>query len=271
MADRPSLLSPTSHANFFPHWMAGPLGGLLPGLTASGTALRYIFTGGIFAMYGAYVVALTYARRLPARWVIAAILAVHVIFLLAPPMALTDVFNYINYGRMEIVHHLNPYTTIPVAEPHSDPSFALSNWHQLLSPYGPLFTLFTFAVVPLGVAASFWALKCTLALASLATIYLVWRCAQLLGRDPVVAILLVGLNPIVLVWGLGGDHNDFLTVFLIVLGFYLLMRSRPDAAHGSGDAPGTGLERLSPARRLRFLPPSCWSRRSSSSRTASSS
>ncbi len=136
------------------------------------------------------------------------------IFLLAPPLALTDVFNYINYGRMEVVHHLNPYTTIPILEPHSDPSFILSNWHQLLSPYGPLFTLLTFAVVPLGVAGSFWALKGVLMLASLATIVLVWRCARLLGRDPVAAVMLVGLNPIVLVWGLGGDHNDFLMVLL---------------------------------------------------------
>ena len=93
-------------------------------------------------------------------------------------------FNYINYGRMEIVHHLNPYTTIPMLEPHSDPSYILSNWHELLSPYGPLFTLLTFAVVPLGVAGSFWALKAILALASLGTILLVWRCARLLGRDP---------------------------------------------------------------------------------------
>ena len=98
---------------------------------------------------------------------IAAIVAVHAIFFLAPPLALTDIFNYVNYGRMEVVHHLNPYTTIPILEPHNDPSYALSNWHQLLSPYGPLFTLLTFAVVPLGVAASFWALKGVLALASL--------------------------------------------------------------------------------------------------------
>ena len=153
----------------------------------------------------------------------------HAIFLLAPPLALTDVFNYINYGRMEIVHHLNPYTTIPILEPHNDPSYSLSNWHQLLSPYGPLFTLMTFAVVPLGVAGSFWALKGILVLASLAMILLVWKCARLLGRDPVAAIVLVGLNPIVLVWGLGGDHNDFLVLLLIVLGFYLLLRAR--AAH----------------------------------------
>ena len=104
-------------------------------------------------MYASYAGGARHARRgCTPRWAIAAILAVHAIFLLAPPLALTDVFNYINYGRMEVVHHLNPYTTIPILEPHSDPSYALSNWHQLLSPYGPLFTLLTFALVPLGVA-----------------------------------------------------------------------------------------------------------------------
>ena len=39
-ADRPSLLSATTHTGFFPHWMAGPLGGLLPGLTRSSTKLK---------------------------------------------------------------------------------------------------------------------------------------------------------------------------------------------------------------------------------------
>ena len=64
--------------------------------------------------------------------------------------------------------------------------------------------------------------------ASLATILLVWKCARLLGRDPVQAIVLVGLNPIVLLWGLGGVHNDFLTVFFIVLCLYLLLRGGTD-------------------------------------------
>jgi hypothetical protein len=241
-ADRPSLLSATTHSNFFPGWMAGPLGGLWPGLTRNGTTLKYLFTGAVLVMYAAYLVAIAYAPRLPVRWVITAIVAVHGILLLAPPLALTDVFNYVNYGRMEIVHHLNPYTTIPILEPHNDPSFVLSNWHQLLSPYGPLFTLLTFAVVPLGVAASFWALKGILMVASLATLVLVWRCAQLLGRDPLSAVILVGLNPIVLVWGLGGDHNDFLMLFFIMLAFYLLLRaraggrdvSRPDGAVADG-------------------------------------
>jgi hypothetical protein len=225
-ANRPSLLSPTTHVNFYPHWMAGPLGGLWPGLTGNGTTLKYWFSGAIIVMYASYLLALRRAPELQARWVIGAIAAVHLIFILAPPLALTDVFNYINYGRMEVVHNLNPYTSIPIVEPHSDPAFILSNWHQLLSPYGPLFTMLTFLVVPLGVAGSFWALKLILAAASLGTIWLVWKCAQLLGRDPLSAIILVGLNPIVLVWGLGGDHNDFLLLLLVMLGFYLLLRAR---------------------------------------------
>jgi hypothetical protein len=224
-ADRPSILAATTTPHFFPRWMAGPLGGLWPSLTRDTKGLRYLFSGAIVAMYASYLVGLRYAPRLPARWAIAAVVAAHAIMFLAPPLALTDIFNYVNYGRMEIVHHLNPYTTVPVLEPHSDPSYALSNWHQLLSPYGPVFTLMTFVVVPLGVAASFWTLKGILMLASLATVLLVWRSARLLGRDPVAAIVLVGLNPIVLIWGLGGDHNDFLMMFFVVLGFYLLLRA----------------------------------------------
>jgi hypothetical protein len=225
-ANRPSLLSPTTHNDFYPRWMAGPLGGLWPGLTGNGTTLKLWFSGAIVLMYVSYLLVLRRSSTVPVRWVVATLLAVHVIFILSPPLALTDLFNYVNYGRMEVVHHLNPYTTIPILEPHDDPSYALSNWHQLLSPYGPLFTMLTFAVVPFGVAGSFWALKVLLALTSLGTLLLVWKCARLLGRDPVSAIALVGLNPIVLVWGLGGDHNDFLLLFFIVLGFYLLLRAR---------------------------------------------
>jgi len=268
-ANRPSILSATTHANYFPHWMAGPLGGLLPGFARNSTTLKYLFSGAIVVMYGSYLLGLAYVPRLRARWAIATVLAVHAIFFLAPPLALTDIFNSINYGRMEVVHNLNPYTSIPILEPHNDPSFDLSNWHQLLSPYGPLFTLLTFAVVPLGVAASFWVLKGTLALASLGTLLLVWKCARLLGRDPVAAIVLVGLNPIVLVWGLGGDHNDFLMVFFIVLAFYLLLRTRdrlgaraPTGAvaqdqsagddRGAGEDRGTGEAVAVPAERRRL-------------------
>ena len=226
-ASHPGPLVPATQVTpSYPSWLSGPTGVLTGWLNASEHAQRVVFTAGIAVMLGAYVVVAFAAGRLRPAWVITAIVALHVIFLLSPPLTLSDVFNYLNYGRMEYVYHLNPYTTIPALEPHSDPTFLLSNWHGLLSPYGPLFTVFTMSLVPLGVAGSFWAIKSVLMVASLATIFLVYRCAQLLGRNPVVAAVIVGANPIVLVWGMGGDHNDFLMLFFLVLAAWLLLRAR---------------------------------------------
>jgi hypothetical protein len=227
-ADRPSFLSAPSHVGFFPRWLAGPLGGLWPGFTRSPAVQKSLLTGALVVMFVAYLLSVKHVQRLPARWAIAALIAAHAILLLSPPLALTDIFNYINYGRMGVLDHLNPYTTIPALEPHTNPSFDLSNWHNLLSPYGPTFTLITYALVPLGIAGSLWSLKALMAIASLAMLLLVWKCARLLDRNPVQAVILVGLNPIVLLWGLGGVHNDFLTVLCVMVGFYLLLRGGLD-------------------------------------------
>ena len=248
-AARPGiLLSPqVAKPGNYPQWIAGPTGVLTSWFTASGHTERVLFTAAIATMLVAYLVVAYSAARLRPAWVIGAIVMLHVIFLLSPPLNLTDVFNYLNYGRMEVVYHLNPYTTIPVLEPHSDPTFLLSNWHGLLSPYGPLFTVFTIALVPLGVAGSFWAMKVALMLASLGVVFLVYRCAGLLGRNPLTAAVIVGVNPIVLVWGMGGDHNDFLMLFFLVLGFWLLLRAnamrvgkraRPAPQHKTGVLAG---------------------------------
>jgi len=224
---RPGILvSPqAAKAGSYPQWIAGPTGVLTNWFAAGAHTERIIFTAAIATMMVAYLVVIYSARRLRPAWVLGAIVALHVIFLLSPPLTLSDVFNYLNYGRMEAVYHLNPYTTIPALEPHGDPTFLLSNWHGLLSPYGPLFTIFTIALVGLGVAGSFWAMKIALMLASLAVVFLVYRCAGLLGRNALGAAVIVGANPIVLVWGLGGDHNDFLMLFFLVLGFWLLLRA----------------------------------------------
>ncbi len=242
-ADRPSVIAATTRANYFPGWMAGPLGGLWPQLTRSAGALKALFTVLVIAMYGCYALGLRRIAALGARWVIGAILAVQAIFFLSPPLTLTDVFNYVNYARMEVVHHLDPYATIPALEPHHDPAFALSNWHNLLSPYGPLFTIFTFAIATLSVPAAFWIVKAALGLLSLAILTLVWRCAVLLQRDPVQAVAFAGLNPIVLLWGLGGDHNDFFMVFFVMLACWLLLRSgegrRPRSATTPSPSPSS--------------------------------
>lgn len=239
-AERPSTFTPTSAGGYFPSWMAGPLRGLLPGLTENDNRLAWLLSGLMAAMYVLYVPAFRLAGRIRTRWTVTSLVSIHLVFLLSPPLQYTDVFNYVHYGRMGALNGLNPYTVIPALAPHRDPSFALSNWHHLLSPYGPLFTLLSYALVPLGVAGSFWALKIVLALASLGTLALVWRCARLLGRPPVSAIAFVGLNPLVLVWGLGADHNDSLMLFFVVLAVYLCLRS-PAAPGKAGAALVTAI------------------------------
>jgi alpha-1,6-mannosyltransferase len=223
-SERPSFLTPTSRPGFFPAWIVGPLRGMLPGLTRNPTRLEWLVSGLLGAMYVLYLAALATAPRLRASWTIAAVLAIHVILLLAPPLSYTDVFNYVNYGRMGAVHHLNPYVALPAFEPHTDPSYALGNWHHLRSPYGPLFTLITYALVPLGVKGSFWALKLLMAAASLGTLALVWKAARALGRSEVAAVALVAFNPIVLIWGLGADHNDALMMLFVLLAVYVALR-----------------------------------------------
>lgn len=242
-AERPSFLSPFTSADYFPSWMAGPLAGLVPSLTRDDSDLRGLISAAIALGFAGYLVVLWQASNLRTGWIIAAIVAVQVILFLSPPLFSTDVFNYLNYGRMGVLHDLNPYTTIPLFEPHSDPTFAISNWHRLLSPYGPLFTLVTYALVPIGVAASFWTIKAIIALAFLATLALVWRCAELLGRSPRAAVVLVGLNPLVLVWGLGADHNDALMMLLVVLSLYLALLAR-DRAGSATPAAAAAAGRL---------------------------
>jgi hypothetical protein len=227
---RPSVLVPPAHAGF-PQWMAGPLHGVLSGFDPGRQALKWVFSLTLGGLYLAYLLALAGVGSLRARWLVGAIVAVHLVLLLSPPLSLTDVFNYIDYARMGVVHHLNPYVDVPFSGPHTDPAYAYSNWHHLLSPYGPLFTLITYALVPLGVPASFWTLKLLLVVASLGTLAIVWRCARALGQDPRLPVAIVGLNPLVLVWGLGGDHVDALMV-LALTGALLAMLARREFVGG---------------------------------------
>jgi hypothetical protein len=244
-ASHASFLSPTARLGDYPSWLAGPLAPLTSWVPLGSATLEAIFTFGVAIMYVAYVAVLICAPRLRPVYALSVVVALQLIFFLSPPLPLTDVFNYLNYGRMEIVHGLNPYTAIPALEPHNDPTFALSNWHGLESPYGPLFTLVTMAIVPLGVAGSYWAIKTLLLVTSLASVWLLWSSAGLLGRHRLGAALVLGLNPIVLVWGMGADHNDFLMIFLITLAMYVLIQARvrraarlADTAAPAAEAPG---------------------------------
>ena len=165
------------------------------------------------------------SRRL-ALW---AIVGLHVLFLLAPPLLSQDVFSYIAYARLGVEHSLDPYTHAPVDIP-GDEVYPFAGSRGAESVYGPAFTLLTYPLAPLGVAAAFWILKIIAALASLGIVALVWRTAERLGRDPLAPALFVGLNPLLLVHDVAGAHNETLVVLLTTAGVAAWAAGSPRAA-----------------------------------------
>ena len=161
--------------------------------------------------------------------VLVTVVALDLILLLSPPLQLNDVFNYLGYAQLGALHQLNPYTHVIAQEPF-DPVYRFASWHNLRSPYGPLFTR---AHLSAGLAAApvaYWVLKLVTVLVSLAFIALVWRCARQLGRDPRFAVVFVALNPIYLVYAVGGFHNDFFMLVPTMGAISLLLAGRDRAA-----------------------------------------
>jgi alpha-1,6-mannosyltransferase len=213
----PNTLVPAAKLRY-PDWLHGPLAWLELDLSTAGLAWL------LLAMCAGY--ALVLAGRLPARAAVAAIVALHLLYMLAPPLLSSDVFGYVDSARLGTLHGIDPYS--PASTPLPDDDVLLyRRWGtDLPSPYGPLFVLLSYAFVPLGIGGAMWAFKVLLALASLGVVWLVWRCAAARGRDPVAAALFVGLNPLLLVYAVGGAHNDFLGVAAVMASVLALTAGR---------------------------------------------
>src|SRR5256714_10406627 len=172
----------------YPGWLRGPLDGLAEPITVKG------FIGLTILLYGLYLVVVWTADAVRTSWALVAIVALHLIFLLGPPMYLTDVFNYLGFARLDALHGLSPYAHHPSAV-SGDAVFPYVTWPDITSPYGPLFTLGSYATAPLGIAGGGWAYKVSVAAASLGCVWLGWLLARRLGRPPGPASGLAGLNP----------------------------------------------------------------------------
>src|SRR5262249_31370352 len=78
--------------------------------------------------------ATTDQRRLALALGVTAVLGVTLVLL--PALPSDDVFSYILYGRISVVHHANPFVSAPSAFP-SDPFLSLVFWRGTRSVYGP--------------------------------------------------------------------------------------------------------------------------------------
>ena len=173
-------------------------------------------------------------RRIPARWVIALVATLQVIVFAGPILLSTDVFSYIAYARMGVLHSINPY----LHGPHTINGDAIytyvgPDWRRTATAYGPLYTLLSYPVALLGLKAALWAMKFEALLASFGTLLLTWHCARKREINPVPALLAVGANPLYVIYGLGGAHNDLIMTFFMMAAVALTLAGRDAPAAAS--------------------------------------
>ncbi len=234
-AGAPSQYVP-ARSGGWPAWMAGPLRGLDMGLSSGG------FQALMLIMCASYLLVLVTARTLPVGPLAGGIVLAHLILLLGPPLISQDVFGYLAFARMGALHGLDPYTHV-AAEAPTDQIFAFVGWPFQHSPYGPLFTLASYATAPLGLAGGLWAFKALAVVSSLGAVALIARAAARLGHSARWAAAFVGCNPVLLVLAVGGAHNDTLVLLALALALALTAGASPRLRSAAGAlAAGVGVK-----------------------------
>ena len=223
-ASSPSQYVP-ARSGGWPSWLAGPLEGL--GVSLSSDRFQTL----TLIMAASYVAVLLAARTLSGRALWVTIIAAHLVLLLGPPLISQDVFGYLDFARLGALHGLDPYTHVAAQAP-TDSVYLFVGWPFQNSPYGPLFTLGSYAIAPLGLAGGLWALKALAIATSLAAIALIARAAGKEGRSRRFTAAFVGLNPVLLELAVGGDHND--TLLLLALAATLLLTAGPSPRFRAG-------------------------------------
>jgi hypothetical protein len=161
-----------------------------------------------------YVLVLVSAQALSGRAIALSIVAANLFLLLGPPLISQDVFGYLEFARLGVLHGLDPYTHV-AAEAPTDAVFPFVGWPFQHSPYGPVFTLSSYPLAWLGLTGGLWALKAIAVAASLGAVALTASAARRMGRSAKAAAVFVGLNPVLLELATGGAHNDTLVLLAL--------------------------------------------------------
>lgn len=208
-----------------PGWFAGVFGHSGIDLELSGLIAV------LSLMFVSYAVAVRAADQLSPRAVLIGVASLNTLVLLAPLLMSTDVFSYVAYGRIGAVYGANPYFHGPNAIA-LDPAYAFiaAPWTAMPTVYGPLFTALSYLLAPLSLAWNVLAYKAIAAISSLVIVVVVWKASRLRGLDPVRAVVIVGLNPVILVYAVGGGHNDLLMLAILLIGVYVLLRGNRRAS-----------------------------------------
>lgn len=201
-------------------------------LMGLGSTLGYhLFLICLLVFTCAYAGIVAYSRRISQRVAIGLVLILTALVMIAPVIISTDVFSYIAYAHMAL-DGVNPYVHGPVGIFY-EPIFKYvgGDWLTATTAYGPLYTLISLPAAGFGLIASVWVMKFEALFSIAAALWFTWRCAEQLKMNPVPALLVVGANPLWLIYGFGGAHNDLMMI-AFMMGAVTLTLGKKDASAG---------------------------------------
>ena len=188
---------------------------------------------GLFLFYALALrdVAAEGRRALPLALIGTVVFSVTLVFMY--PVTAIDVYNYAVQGHVAFFYHVNPLAAAP-STISGDPFVAYgSTWADTTSPYGPVWIFLSIVdawLAGTNVILAVLALKGLCALAIVGTTGLLAWAAQRSGRNPALAVVYFGWNPLVLIELAGNGHNDAVLTLFVVAGLILARHRWPTMA-----------------------------------------
>jgi alpha-1,6-mannosyltransferase len=226
----PYGFAPDVAAAFAPSWP-------VPRIDVAAPVFRALAIALLAGMWGAFLLSLHIATALSAagaartraqRLVAVEAAVIGLALILSPPTLSRDLYHYAMFGKM-VARGLNPYLT-PIDALAGDPLWALANWRDLSTHYGPVFTALS-ALAALvgggGVVGTALAFKTLATAFGALAAWAAFKLAEQAGRGGLVALVLVAWNPLILLETAGSGHNEAVMLGLALGGVLLARRGRP--------------------------------------------
>lgn len=149
-------------------------------------------------------------------------------FLATPPLFSRDVYSYLAVGQM-MNAGFNPYDLGPYDALGDQDRFAHQvdvRWQHTSTPYGPAFLLIVRGIVAVSGPHLITGVLLQRVFELIGVAMIVWalpRLAKRCGLDPISALWLGALNPLVLFHLIAGGHNEALMIGLMLAGLVIAL------------------------------------------------
>lgn len=149
--------------------------------------------------------------------------------ILVPPLFSQDVYSYVAQGNLTRLGY-DPYATGPSSVPGPFLEEVSPVWLDTPAPYGPLFLFAGKLIVMITGEHIFTAAVLMRGIALIGVVLMARylpKLARAYGVDPVIAVWVGLMNPLVLMHFVSGAHNDALMAGLLIAGLWFAHEQRP--------------------------------------------